>query len=88
VDARGGCVRQACAGEGARFGSKEERRRLALQKLARVFGQRRTPRDGTAAERRVLREVLRKTEQTDVAELVQSRLDVLQVAATWLVVCG
>ena len=75
-------ARRACRGGVAGGGSKEERRRLALQKLARVFGQRQSPQDRTAAERRVLREVLRRTDQRDVADLVQSRLDVLQVDAT------
>eukprot|EP00873_Tetraselmis_striata_P015641 jgi/Tetstr1/435905/TSEL_024791.t1 len=61
--------------------SAEERRALALAKLARVFGARGGGSDKTsgdrAAEAAVLREVLRRTSQKEVAALVQDRLSVL-----------
>lgn len=56
--------------------SKEQRRTLALKKLARVFGNKGG--SDVSAERSILEQVLRRTSQAEIAKLVQDRLDVLQ----------
>ena len=62
-----------------RFRSKEARRKLALQKLARVFGNGGggDGGGGNAAERAVLKQVLRLSHVPEVQSLVRDRLSVI-----------
>jgi hypothetical protein len=61
--------------------SKEARRTLALQKLAKVFGNKNGGGGGgknsNKAERKILTRVLRLTEQPEIASLVRDRLSVI-----------